>query len=71
MIKNDVELEATKERIIRFWQMVEAIRKGETDSASYRASASGFLSEIDKMNREVNEYLSILPSEFEREKVAA
>ena len=73
MIKNDIELEATKERIIRFWQMVDAIRKGEDKPENYRASAGGFLAEIDKMNREVREYLSLHPSEIEqeREKIAA
>ncbi|CAN5836712.1 hypothetical protein BH20ACI4_BH20ACI4_31760 [soil metagenome] len=73
MIRNDIELEATKERIIRFWQMIDAIRKGKENVENYRSSAGGFLAEIDKMNREVREYLSIHPSEFEneREKIAA
>lgn len=72
MIKNDIELEATKERVIRFWKMVEAIRQGEKNSSNYHASAGGFLAEIEKMNREINEYLSIHPSELEeQEKIAA
>lgn len=74
MIKNNTELEATQERVIRFWKMVEAIRQGEKNPVSYRASAGGFLAEVEKMNREINEYLSIHPSEFEkeeREKIAA
>ena len=72
MIKNDIELEATQERVIRFWKMVEAIRQGEKNVSSYHASAGGFLAEIEKMNREINEYLSIHPSELEeREKIAA
>ena len=73
MIENDIELDATRERIIRFWKMVDAIRKGEINPGNYRSSAGGFLAEIDKMNREVREYLSIHPSEFEqeREKIAA
>lgn len=53
MIKNDVELEATRERIIRFWKMVDTIRKTERNPENYRASAGGFLAAIDKMNREV------------------
>ncbi len=73
MIKSESELEATQERINRFWKMIEAIRKTERNPENYRASAGGFLAEIDKMNREVREYLSIHPSEFEqeREKIAA
>lgn len=73
MIKNDVELQATKERINLFWQMIDAIRKTEKNSENYRASAGGFLAEIDKMNLEVREYLSLHPSELkdEQEQVAA
>jgi hypothetical protein len=72
MIRNDVELEATQERVVRFWRMVEAIRQGEKNPGNYHSSAGGFLAEIEKMNREINEYLSVHPSEFEgQEKIAA
>ncbi len=67
MIKNDIELQATQERINHFWRMIDAIRKGENNPENYRASAGGFLAEIDKMNREVREYLSIHPSELDKE----
>jgi uncharacterized protein (UPF0147 family) len=66
MIKNDIELQVTQERINQFWRMIDAIRKGEKNPENYRASAGGFLAEIDKMNREVREYLSIHPSEIEK-----
>lgn len=68
MIQNDVELEVTRKRINHFWKMVDAIRKTEKNPFNYSASAGGFLAEIDKMNREVREYLSIHPSEFEQER---
>lgn len=73
MIKNDIELKATQERIHHFWQMVDAIRKTEKNSENYHASAGGFLAEIDKMNLEGREYLSLHPSELkdEQEQVAA
>ncbi len=67
MIKNDVELKVTQERINHFWKMVEAIRQTEKKPSNYRDSAGGFLAEIEKMNMEVHEYLSIHPSEFEKE----
>jgi hypothetical protein len=35
------------------------LRKAETNSANYRLSASGFLAEIDRMQLEVREYLSV------------
>jgi hypothetical protein len=33
----------------------------ETNPTNYRLSASGFIAEIDRMQLEVREYLSILP----------
>ena len=64
MIKNDVELQATLERIELFQRQVTHLRKTEADPVAYRLSAGGFLAEIDRMNREVREYLSLHPSEM-------
>ena len=64
MIRNDQELEATKERIGYFQQQVEKLRQVETNPQNYRLSAGGFLAEIDRMNLEVREYLSLHPSEL-------
>jgi len=64
MISNDRELEATKERIRYFQQQVEKLRQVEIDPLNYRLSAGGYLSEIDRMNLEVREYLSLHPSEL-------
>ena len=63
MIRNDVELQATVERINQFWRRVENIRRVETDPITYRLSAGGFLAEIDRMNLEVRDYLSLHPTE--------
>ncbi|CAN5385312.1 hypothetical protein BH20ACI1_BH20ACI1_06730 [soil metagenome] len=74
MIRNDIELEVTLERIQKFTDLVLNMRKVETNPATYEASAGGFLAEIGKMNLEVNEYLSLHPSRYEnveREKIAA
>ena len=67
MIRNDQELEATKERIGYFQQQVEKLRQVETNSQNYRLSAGGFLAEIDRMNLEVREYLSLHPSELKEQ----
>jgi len=67
MIQNDQELEATKERIKYFQQQVEKLRRVETNPQNYRLSAGGFLAEIDRMNLEVREYLSLHPSELKEE----
>jgi hypothetical protein len=64
MIANDTELEVTLQRIGWFLAQVRNIRKVETDAATYRASAGGFLAEIYRMQRKVREYLSLHPSEL-------
>ena len=67
MIRNDQELEATKERITYFQQQVEKLRQVETNLQNYRLSAGGYLAEIDRMNLEVREYLSLHPSELKEQ----
>jgi hypothetical protein len=64
MISNDRELEVTQERIRHFQAQVAHLRKVETNPVNYRLSASGFLAEIDRMQLEVREYLSLLPTEL-------
>lgn len=64
MIQNNLELEAILERIRYFQQQVERLREVETNLQNYRLSVGGYLSEIDKMNLEVREYLSLHPSEL-------
>ena len=63
MIQNDHELEAMLERIRYFQQQVEKLRQVEANPQNYRLSAGGFLTEIDRMNLEVREYLQLHPSE--------
>jgi hypothetical protein len=65
MIANDQELKTTLDRIAWFQQQVAHLRKTETNSANYRAAASGFLAEIDRMQLEVREYFCFLPSKGE------
>ena len=68
MIRNDQELEATKERIAYFQQQqVEKLRQVETNPQNYRLSAGGYLAEIARMNLEVREYLSLHPSELKEQ----
>ncbi len=64
MIRNSQELEATLERIRRFQRQVEHLRQVETNPENYRLSAGGYLAEVDRMNLEVREYLSLHPSEL-------
>jgi hypothetical protein len=59
MITNDNEFETTQERIRHFQAQLAHLRKVETDPVNYRRSASGFLAEVDRMQLEVWEYLSI------------
>ena len=64
MIRNDLELQAMKERIAYFQGQVETLRRVETNPRNYRASAGGYLAEINRMNLEIREYLSLHPSEL-------
>lgn len=64
MITNDQELEVTLERIRHFQKQLAHLRKVETNPANFRLASSGFLAEIDRMQLEVREYLSMLPAEL-------
>jgi len=64
MIRNDLELETTLERIRHFQAQLAYLRKVETHPANYRLSAAGFLAEIDRMQLEVREYLSVPAHEW-------
>ena len=64
MIANDTELQGTLDRIADFQAQVVQLRKVIADSENYRMSAGGFISEIEKMQREVNDYLRRHPSEL-------
>jgi hypothetical protein len=63
MIANDQELKTTLERIARFQEQVAELRRVETNAENYHGAVSGFLAEIDRMQLEVREYLSIHPAD--------
>lgn len=63
MIANDEQLNVTLDRIAKFQRQVSHLRKVETNPKNYHASVSGFLAEIDRMQLEVREYLSVHPTE--------
>jgi len=63
MITNDLELKATLDRIRRLQEQVAHLRTTETKPVNYRLAASGFLAEVDRMQLEVREYLSLHPAE--------
>ncbi|MGH9322367.1 MAG: hypothetical protein ACRD21_18035 [Vicinamibacteria bacterium] len=64
MIVNDAELKTTLERIDTFRRQVTELRQKETNPENYRLAVSGYLAEIDRMNLEVREFLSLLPEEL-------
>jgi len=64
MISNEQELDVTLDRIKHFQAQVRHLRETETNPTNYRLSSSGFLTEIDRMQLEVREYLSLLPSQL-------
>ena len=63
MIEGDQERKVTLDRISRFQAQVAHLRNTETTAINYHASVSGFLAEIDRMQLDVREYLSVLPQE--------
>jgi hypothetical protein len=64
MIHNDNELQVTLDRLARLQAQVSHLRRVESNPANYRLSASGFIAEIDRMQLEVREYLSVHPAEL-------
>jgi hypothetical protein len=64
MITNDQELKVTQERIARFQAQASHLRQVETNPVNYHASVSGFIAEVDRMQLEVREYLSLHPAEL-------
>jgi hypothetical protein len=66
VIRNDGELRVTLDRIAQFQKVLESLRRTESSPTNYRLSAAGYLAEIDRMNLEVREYLSLHPSELQR-----
>lgn len=64
MIENDEQLATTLDRIRRFQQQIAQVRRSEPNPVNYRASTSGFLAEVDRMQREVREFLSAHPKEL-------
>ena len=65
MIGNDSELNVTLERIASFQAQLAHLRNVESNPANYHGAASGFIAEIDRMQLEVLEYLSIHPAELQ------
>lgn len=59
VIANERELQMTVDRIDWFQKQVAHLRRTETNPVNYRAAASGFLAEIDRMQLEVREYFSV------------
>ena len=63
MISNDMELQATLERVRQFQLQVANLRRVERNPENYRLSASGYLAELDRMTLEVRDYLWSHPAE--------
>ena len=64
MITNDQELQTTSDRISWFQNQVAQLRRSELNASNFHAASAGFLSELDKLQRSVREYLSHHPTEL-------
>ena len=58
MIRNDNELSTTLDRIRHVQNQLVLLRQAETNLFNDRLSSGGFISEVDRMQLEVREYLS-------------
>ena len=65
MIANDLELQATQERIAFFYQIVANMRAKARTPEEYHLYANSYLAEIEKMNAEALLYLKRHPNESE------
>jgi len=65
MIQNDIELEATQERIAWFESLVAQFRVANMSPVEFRLMSGSYLAEIEKMHAEVLEYLGKHASETE------
>ena len=63
MIQNDTELRATQERIDFFEKTIAGMRL-TCSPAEFPYMSGAWLAEVEKMHREVMEYLSRHPSEM-------
>ena len=63
MIANDLELQATRERISFFCGILMQMRVA-TQPEEYMFMANSYLAEIEKMNAEILEYLKRHPSQI-------
>lgn len=64
MIADDSEYNVTLARIAQFQAQTAHLRRTESNAENYHAAVSGYLAEIDRMQLEVREYLSLHPGEI-------
>jgi len=61
MIRNDTELQAAQEYVLRFERILASARARYTAEA-YEAMSGSYLAEIERANSEIAEYLRYAPS---------
>lgn len=64
MTADDRQLAVALDRIRWFQQQVAHLRRSEPNPTNYRAASAGFLAEVDRMQREVREFLGTHPAEL-------
>ena len=61
MVRNDVELQAAQEYVLRFERILASARSKYTAEA-YEAMSGSYLAEIQRVNSEIAEYLRCAPT---------
>jgi len=69
MIRNDQELAVTRERVAMFERMLEELRKTARPE-EWRELSSGYRLEIERMQREILDYLVQAPPGAKRKTTA-
>jgi hypothetical protein len=63
-VSEDVELRATRDRIATFYEILVSLRKTEKLS-NYLLMSTGYFMEIEKMQKEIKDYLMSAPQSVE------
>jgi len=64
MIENDTQLQVTVDRLKRLREQISHLRRTESNASNYHASVSGFIAEMDRMQLEIREFLTVHPNEL-------
>jgi hypothetical protein len=60
-IENDEQFQITQERLTKMRNMLLSLRREASSPAAYRSMSQAFLVDIEKMERDLKDYLEKVP----------